>query len=67
MEKLSKKTVFLGLIKYAFLPWLTVLLVRYIYHYGFHYVSPDQMFVVDSMIQFPIFVAVYLSRFVKSR
>ena len=71
MKQLSKKTIYLGFIKYAFLPWAILVLFRYLYYYGFRYVSlsitTDERFIVDSIMQLVIFSALYAWRFAESK
>ena len=67
MEKLSEKPTFFGCIKYAVLPWVILILVRYLYNYGFHYVSPDWLFIEASIIQLGILITIYLAYFAKSK
>ena len=67
MEKLSKKAIIFGWIKYALSLWMIILLIRYLYNYGFQYIVPNEPFVVESLINLVILSGLYTLYFAKSR
>ena len=71
MNQLPKKPIFLGFVKYALLPWVILLLVRYLYYYGFRFVSlsitTDERFIVDSIMQFVVLAGLYAWNFAESK